>query len=94
MPASFLIWQIYFPISAPSALAISRVAMLSINHIWTFSLSLIISPLSFSQTTEIGGDPSTTACRAVGSPTKIAVSLSFLTKRGGSDGKNKVAEEG
>jgi hypothetical protein len=62
--------------------------MLSTKEILTFSLSLMTSPLSFSQTTEIGWKPSTTACNSTGSPIRVDASLSFFTNRGGSDERN------
>lgn len=62
--------------------------MLSMNEILVFSLSLMTSPLSFSQTTEIGWKPSTTARNSTASPTRVEVSLSFFTNRGGSNERN------
>lgn len=67
--------------------------MLSMNEILVLSLSLMTSPLSFSQTTEIGWKPSTTARNSTASPMRVEVSLSFFTNRGGSNERNSWLEK-
>lgn len=84
LPASFLIWQIYFPALLVSVRTSCKVAIFSINVIFVFSLSLIISSLSLSHCTEIGWEPSTLACNSTGSPTTTVTLFIFVTNFGGS----------
>lgn len=75
----------YFPALLVSVHASCKVAIFSINVIFVFSLSLIISSLSLSHCTEIGWEPSTLAWNSTGSPT-TTVTLFILVKNfGGSE---------
>lgn len=85
LPASFLIWQMYFPALLGSVRTSCKVAILSINVIFVFSLSLIISSLSLSHCTEIGWEPSTLACNSTGSPTTTVMLFILVKNFGGSE---------